>query len=123
MGCYGHPLTAAKARDVLAGRRQAMQADAAVEAPSIECLADEVRSGLQSEAGPRLHRVINATGVVLHTNLGRAPLATRAAEAAALAATGYSNLEFDLQAGRRGARTQGVEPLLCEVTGRRRRWR
>ena len=64
-----------------------------------------------------LRRVINATGVVLHTNLGRAPLAASAVQAAAEVAAGYSNLEFDLQTGRRGSRTQGLEPLLREIAG------
>ena len=114
---YGHALTVAAARDVLAGHRRAMQEEGCGQAAPIGVLVDQVRSKLWSKAQPRLHRVINATGVVLHTNLGRAPLAPEAAEAAVLAATGYSNLEFDLQTGRRGARTQGVEPLLCELTG------
>jgi len=65
---------------------------------------------------PGLRRVINATGVVIHTNLGRAPLAADAVAAAA-AAQGYCNLEFDLETGGRGARAQAVEPLLCELTG------
>ena len=64
-----------------------------------------------------LRRVINATGVVLHTNLGRAPLPAAALQAAVEAAQGYSNLEFDLERGMRGSRTAGVEPLLCELTG------
>ena len=66
---------------------------------------------------PGLRRVINATGVVLHTNLGRAPLAAAALEAAMDVGRGYSNLEYDLEAGARGRRLQGVEPLLCELTG------
>jgi L-seryl-tRNA(Ser) seleniumtransferase len=66
---------------------------------------------------PKLRRVINATGVVVHTNLGRSPLAAVAAEAAARAAAGYSNLELDLEAGRRGSRYALVEELLCELTG------
>ena len=66
---------------------------------------------------PGLRRVINATGVVLHTNLGRAPLPRAVLEAMAEVGAGYSNLEYDLVAGARGRRTQGVEPLLCELTG------
>ncbi len=66
---------------------------------------------------PSLRRVINATGVVLHTNLGRAPLAASAREAVARAAEGYSNLELDLGAGQRGSRHAHVESLLCELTG------
>jgi L-seryl-tRNA(Ser) seleniumtransferase len=65
---------------------------------------------------PSLRRVINATGVVVHTNLGRAPLAASAREAVARVAEGYSNLEFD-QDGRRGSRHVHVEALLRELTG------
>lgn len=63
------------------------------------------------------HRVLNATGVLLHTNLGRAPLAPAAANAAHLAATGYGNLEFDLTTGRRGGRGAYVKDLLRNLTG------
>ena len=70
-----------------------------------------------SEAAPRLRRVINATGVVLHTNLGRAPLHPDAVARVAEVAAEYSNLEVDLASGRRGHRSAHVEPLLCELFG------
>jgi L-seryl-tRNA(Ser) seleniumtransferase len=76
--------------------------------------AREVLAELQQ---PSLRRVINATGVILHTNLGRAPLAASAREAVARAAEGYSNRELDLAAGQRGSRHAHVEGLLCELTG------
>jgi len=66
---------------------------------------------------PRLRRVLNATGVVVHTNLGRAPLAAEAQAAVAAAADGYCNLELDLAAGTRGSRHAHVEELLKELTG------
>ena len=66
---------------------------------------------------PGLKRIVNATGIVLHTNLGRAPLPDAAARAVAGAAAGYSNLEVDLETGRRGSRTAMVEELLCVLTG------
>ena len=66
---------------------------------------------------PRLRRVINATGVVLHTNMGRAPLPPAALDAVCDVARGYSCLELDLETGRRGKRMAGVERLLCELTG------
>jgi L-seryl-tRNA(Ser) seleniumtransferase len=66
---------------------------------------------------PPLRRVINATGVVLHTNLGRAPLAPAAAQAAAGIATGYSNLELDVKTGKRGRRHDLLAPLLTHLTG------
>jgi L-seryl-tRNA(Ser) seleniumtransferase len=64
-----------------------------------------------------LRRVINATGVIIHTNLGRAPLAPRARSAVTDVAEGYSNLELDLVRGERGSRHSHVESLLCELTG------
>jgi L-seryl-tRNA(Ser) seleniumtransferase len=66
---------------------------------------------------PHLRRVLNATGVVVHTNLGRAPLSAAARAAVARAAEGYSNLELDLRSGGRGARHEHVESLLIELTG------
>ena len=66
-------------------------------------------------AEPR--QVINATGVVIHTNLGRAPLSRAAIEAANQAARGYSNLELDLSTGRRGSRQAHLQSLLCQITG------
>jgi L-seryl-tRNA(Ser) seleniumtransferase len=74
--------------------------------------------GLAESAGrPSLRRVLNATGVIVHTNLGRAPLAESAAEAARAAAVGYSNLEYDLLEGRRGSRQEHLEELVRELTG------
>ncbi len=64
-----------------------------------------------------LRRVLNATGVVLHTNLGRAPLSTRAAVAVGAVTAGYTNLELDLETGERGERLAGVAPRLCALFG------
>ena len=75
----------------------------------------EAASGLL--AGGGLRRVVNATGVILHTNLGRSVLSERAALAAHEAATGYSNLEYDLRSGARGSRYDHAVPLLRELTG------
>jgi L-seryl-tRNA(Ser) seleniumtransferase len=66
---------------------------------------------------PSLRRVVNATGVIVHTNLGRAPLSDDARAAVLRAATGYSNLELELRDGRRGSRHDHVEALLRELTG------
>ena len=68
-------------------------------------------------AGRGLRRVVNATGVVLHTNLGRSVLSRRAIEAAVAAASSYSNLEYDVSAGKRGSRYDHAVPLLRELTG------
>ena len=64
-----------------------------------------------------LKRVINATGIIIHTNLGRAPLAPEATEAMRAAAEAYSTLEFDLDTGKRGSRHRHVESLICDLTG------
>jgi L-seryl-tRNA(Ser) seleniumtransferase len=83
----------------------------------------EVSEGTVAEAaaillaGRGLRRVVNATGVILHTNLGRSVLSERAAQAAYRVATGYSNLEYDLRPGARGSRYDHAVPLLRELTG------
>jgi L-seryl-tRNA(Ser) seleniumtransferase len=87
-----------------------------LETPTVADLIDRAEALITADRLPGLRRVINATGVIIHTNLGRAPLAADAVAAAA-AAQGYCNLEFDLETGGRGARAQAVEPLLCELTG------
>lgn len=77
-------------------------------------LAEEELARLSA---PSLRRVINATGIVLHTGLGRAPLCDAAVEAVAEVTAGYSNLEFDLDEGRRGKRTDHVRDWLKQITG------
>ena len=84
---------------------------------SAQTILASVADGLAARRIPHLRRVINATGIVLHTNLGRAPLAAEAIAAVAEVAGHYANLEFDLDTGVRGSRTSGVEALLCELTG------
>jgi L-seryl-tRNA(Ser) seleniumtransferase len=79
--------------------------------------AGAVAAGLEADRVPSLRPVINATGVVLHTNLGRAPLSRAARDAMAAVARGYSNLEFDLESGRRGSRYHHCAGLFAELTG------
>lgn len=74
-------------------------------------------SEVQRLVRPKLRRVINATGVVLHTNLGRALLSERARDAVNTVAANYSNLELDLETGRRGSRYAALEHLLTSLTG------
>ena len=76
-----------------------------------------VLAELAAAGRPRLRRVLNATGVIVHTNLGRAPLATAALERVADVGAGYSTLEYDLDAGGRGSRQDHVAPLLRRLTG------
>lgn len=80
-------------------------------------IAELAARSLGSRLQPSLRRVINATGVVVHTNLGRAPVSDATELAMSSVATGYSNLEFDLSSGRRGSRTDHLDGLLCSATG------
>jgi L-seryl-tRNA(Ser) seleniumtransferase len=77
----------------------------------------DLLEGARARLRPSLRRVLNATGVVVHTNLGRAPLPAGARQAVARVARGYSNLELDLESGGRGSRHAHVESLLRELTG------
>ncbi|MCX6842494.1 MAG: L-seryl-tRNA(Sec) selenium transferase [candidate division WOR-3 bacterium] len=78
---------------------------------------DELVRRLERERKPTLTRAINGLGVILHTGLGRAPLAKAAQEALADVSEHFSSLEIDLETGRRGSRYRHIEPLLCELTG------
>ena len=78
---------------------------------------ERIKSRCESRQAGSMQSVINATGIVLHTGLGRAPLSESAREALEKAASGYVNLEFDLDSGTRGERNDHIEDLLCAVTG------
>ena len=108
-----HPLAVSAARAAIEEQRAAVIAGASAAAD----LVPRARELLAEMERASLRRVLNATGVILHTNLGRAPLPSAAREAVARAAAGYSNLELDLDSGERGSRHAHVEPLLCELTG------
>jgi L-seryl-tRNA(Ser) seleniumtransferase len=86
-------------------------------APSPGALLVRIGELVQASVRPTLRPAINATGVVIHTNLGRAPLCAAALEAMVAVGRGYSNLEYDLQAGMRGSRYVHAEDLLCRLTG------
>jgi L-seryl-tRNA(Ser) seleniumtransferase len=104
----------AAARQAIAERREELSAGRGVSDTDIVARARELLE--QRERGS-LRRALNATGVIVHTNLGRAPLAEAARDAVAQAARGYSNLELDLETGRRGSRHAHVSSLLEELTG------
>ena len=80
-------------------------------------LAEKIARWIEKNNQPKLCPVINATGVILHTGLGRAPLAHSAIEAIREIAPGYCSLELDLESGERGQRVECVEQLLCQLTG------
>jgi L-seryl-tRNA(Ser) seleniumtransferase len=109
---HGHAVVVEAARAALENAREALRAGG----DAGDLAAAAVRRA-RGTAAPRLGRVLNATGVIVHTNLGRAPLARSALERIAEVAAGYSNLEYDLSAGARGSRQDHVSPLLCELTG------
>lgn len=111
----GHDVTVDAIRAVLDGARQAILSGA--DAPLREALVGAVQDHFRAQNMGQLQPVINATGVVIHTNLGRAPLSQATLEAMRAVAGNYSNLEFDLVAGERGGRGAAVKRLLTRLTG------
>ncbi len=112
---YGRPLTLEAVRAVLLDVRR--QFPDGGEVPAEPVLLSRVEQKLQGWTLPTLQPVLNASGVVLHTNLGRAPLSQAALRATSLVSAGYANLEFDLESGRRGSRAVHAEALLQRITG------
>jgi L-seryl-tRNA(Ser) seleniumtransferase len=108
----GDPLAVDAARTVIDRARGEIRAGA-----DPGDLAARLREELADARRPRLRRVLNATGVVVHTNLGRAPLAKEAVERVTEVARGYSNLEYDLADGARGSRQDHVAAILRRLTG------
>ncbi len=84
---------------------------------SMQALIEELEGWLKEQYASSLRRVINATGVVIHTNLGRSILSKSAIDAVVMAASNYSNLEFDLDRGARGSRHSHIESILTKITG------
>jgi L-seryl-tRNA(Ser) seleniumtransferase len=108
-------------REITAELREQLSGGAQSSALSPQSLTDEVERRLNVRAAqcaqPSLRRVINATGVIIHTNLGRAPLSREAVEAVSEAAAHYSNLEYDLRLGQRGQRETHCHELLARLAG------
>jgi L-seryl-tRNA(Ser) seleniumtransferase len=111
-GSASSELLVSAARSALARAREEIQAGA-----EPGDLVKGVESELEAARGARLRRTINATGVIVHTNLGRAPLAEDALARVRAVAGSYSNLEYDLAAGGRGSRQDHVVPILRRLTG------
>jgi L-seryl-tRNA(Ser) seleniumtransferase len=112
---YGRPLVVEAMRAALESARVGYKQQSSL--PGMDVLLDTAQQMLDEWTAPTLTPVINATGVILHTNLGRAPLSSAALEAMQAAARGYSNLEYDLEGGKRGSRLVHAEELLKRLTG------
>ena len=115
MAEYRHEAVVQVVRDVLSGARSRVIAGAPL--PSLSDLAIEVGRLAATLWSPSLVPVVNASGVIIHTNLGRSPLSEASLAAVQAVALGYSNLEYDLPAGERGSRHAHVSDLLARVTG------
>jgi L-seryl-tRNA(Ser) seleniumtransferase len=115
----GHGLVVERSREVLAAVRAELTAGKGTDAEVVtpETLERRIAAEVESWLVPSLRAVINATGVVLHTNLGRAPLSREGIERLREAAAGYSNLEYDLGAGARGKRDVHTARLVAHLVG------
>ena len=114
---YGRPLTLNALRSILDEIRARLVADPQAAPPQIDFILSQADARLIAWTKPTLQPVINATGVILHTNLGRAPLSEAAIAAMNEVSLGYSNLEFDLGTGKRGSRLIHAESVLQKLLG------
>ena len=112
---YPHDLLVDIVRQCLERERLSIAAGKAC--ASMDDIVASVLNQLEALEKPSLRRVVNASGVILHTNLGRAPLSEESLAAMEAVGKGYSNLEFDLDSGTRGSRHVHVEGLLCQLSG------
>jgi L-seryl-tRNA(Ser) seleniumtransferase len=113
----GHAPVVESLRAAADAWRTLAKADAAPPGDPAVWIAERAMEALETSLAASLRPVINATGVIIHTNLGRAPLANAAVARAMEVARGYANLEYDLEAGARGHRHVHAERLLCALTG------
>ncbi len=112
---YGRPLTLDALRLTLDEARARFKASPDASLPSTDAILSQAESHLAASTASTLRPVINATGVILHTNLGRAPLSNATIAAMKEAAENYSTLEYDLEKGQRGSRLVHVESTLKET--------
>lgn len=114
---YGRPLTLEALRSTLDEARERFKARPEAGLPSTEEILSRAESHLAAWTASSLQPVINATGVILHTNLGRAPLSEATLAAMQRAAANYSTLEYDIESGQRGSRLIHAESILQRLTG------
>ena len=114
---YGERAVTEAIRKELDTLRQGILRQQIAALPETEALCQQIRAQAQRACLPSFRRVINGTGILLHTNLGRACLSEKAAKAVYEASKAYSNLEYDLEQGKRGSRYSHVEGILCRLTG------
>jgi L-seryl-tRNA(Ser) seleniumtransferase len=112
---YGHDQTVRALRRVVDDARQSALSGGSI--PTDSDLLAQAADRLMRESRPTLRPVINATGVIIHTNLGRAPLSDAALDAMRAVGGGYSTLEYELEPGARGKRDRHIERILLDVTG------
>ena len=114
---FGRPLTLDALRLTLDETRARLKLQPETALPSTDLILTQAESHLAAWTGPSLVSVINATGVILHTNLGRAPLSRTTIQAMTDSALHYGNLEFDLETGKRGSRLSHAEAILQKLLG------
>src|SRR3972149_6364731 len=112
---FSHGVVVEACRDALDAARKMILTGAEVPMPAL--LIDDITARIERAMRPSLVPVINATGVIIHTNLGRAPLSEETLAAMRAAAQGYSNLEYNLDAGERGSRHTHAESIITRLTG------
>ena len=113
-----HSVVADGVRNFLDDLREQVSTESGeVSIPTPSEIADKIANWLKTEEKPYLRPVINGTGIILHTGLGRAPLANSAIESVQKISEGYASVEVDVRTGERGQRIKSVEKLLCELTG------
>jgi L-seryl-tRNA(Ser) seleniumtransferase len=114
---YPEQTIAGGARQVIADLRAGIVNGSVDTLPDEDVLLDRITKRIRAASRPSMHTVINGTGIVLHTNLGRACMSEKAAHAAYDAACRYSTLEYNVATGSRGLRYSHVESLICRLTG------